>query len=110
VEVIMRNNNLVVKRGVVVLIQFIIFILIVAVTATVKTAYSQDESIEVSCYKGNSEEGNYVGNVSVNSPANAGQECNSAYYNCDGKCVGCYYDQKHDKTVCYDNSGGKVTK
>lgn len=96
------------KGGVVVLIHFIIVTLIVAVTTMVQTAYAEDESIEVSCYKGNTEEGNFVGSLTVTRPANAVQDCNATYYDCDGTCVGCYYDPKLDKKVCFDKTGENV--
>ena len=98
------------KRGVAVITPFIIFTLFVTVAATVKQAYPQDEAIDVSCYKGISQEGIYVGNVTVTKPASAGETCNSTYYDCDGKCVGCYYDQNLSKTICFDKSGGTVAK
>jgi len=73
-------------------------------------AHAQDESITVSCFKGNLGEGNYIGNLTVTVPENAGPLCNSTYYDCQGKCIGCFTDPKLDKQVCYDNTGTKIVK
>ena len=81
-------------------------ILLAAIAAT-GPAYSQDESITVSCYKGNTEEGNYIGNISVNNPQNAGNDCNQEYDDCQGQCLGCVIDSDSNQ-VCYDNSGKKI--
>ncbi len=69
-------------------------------------AYSQDESITVSCYKGDTEEGNFIGNISVNDPHNAGNDCNNEYEACQGQCLGCVIDSDFNQ-VCYDNTGMK---
>lgn len=98
------------KCGVAFFSPLIILILFTAVAATVKPAYPADESIDVTCYKGNTEEGNQVGNVTVTNPTDAGQACNSTYYDCDGKCIGCYYDQNQGKTFCFNNAGDNVAK
>jgi hypothetical protein len=79
-------------------------------TSLVNSAYTQDENIEVSCYKGNTEEGNYVGNLTVNTPENAGQDCNSNYYQCQGECLGCFPDSDFTEDVCYDNEGRRFLK
>jgi len=82
----------------------------VAATAPLRPAYTQDESFDVSCYKGNTDMGNYVGNLTVNTPQNAGQDCNSTYYDCQGKCLGCFPDSDFTEDVCYDDSGRKFLK
>ncbi len=70
-------------------------------------AYSQDESITASCYEGNTDEGNYVGDISVNNPRNAGIDCNLTYEDCNGECLGCVIDSESNQ-VCYDNDGIRV--
>jgi len=83
-------------------------ILLAAIAAT-GPAYSQDESITVSCYKGNTDEGNYIGNITVNDPRNANNDCNLEYDDCQGQCLGCFLDADFNN-VCYDNSGKKILK
>ena len=75
--------------------------LLVAAAIAPTPAYSQDESITASCYKGNADEGNYIGNVSVNDPRNAGSDCNLTYEDCDDECVGCVINAESNQ-VCYD--------
>jgi len=70
-------------------------------------AYTDDENITASCYKGNSDQGDYLGTVMIFSPESAGQRCNSLYYGCRGKCVGCFDDSDFGGEVCYDNAGRK---
>ncbi len=82
------------------------FLLVTAVP--VKQAHSQDESISVSCYKGNAEEGNYIGEITVNEPQNASQDCNTEYEGCQGACLGCVIDSNANQ-VCYDTEGNKVS-
>lgn len=89
---------------------FIIVSMVIGVTVTVRSAYAEDEAMEVTCYKGDLQEGNNVGNVTVTNAADAGPTCNSTYYDCDGKCVGCYFDQNLGKMVCFDNTGENVDK
>ncbi len=93
------------------------FIIAFAVTAIlgVKTAdtlvsVSYSESVRVSCLKGNPEDGNYVGDVTVPDPENAGRICNSLYGECGGKCKGCFADSDITEDVCYDETGRKFLK
>ena len=88
----------------------ILFLAALTVLVEARPVLADDETISVSCFKGNSDEGNYVGNVTVTYPTNAGQECNTTYYACDGQCLGCFTDPKSDQQVCYDKSGGKVAR
>ncbi len=75
----------------------------------VKPAYPQDENIKVSCYKGNTDEGNYVGELSVNNVFNSARECNLEYDVCQGKCLGCAVDSNFNQ-VCYDKDGKKASQ
>jgi hypothetical protein len=88
----------------------LVVILLVAADLQVKPAYTQEENIDVSCYQGNTEEGNYIGNLSVTTPENAGQDCNSFYYACQGECLGCFPDSDFTEDVCYDNNGRRFLK
>jgi hypothetical protein len=89
---------------------FLITALLVASSALSTAQYIEEENIEVSCYKGNTEEGNYIGNLTVTTPENAGQDCNSFYYACQGQCLGCFPDSDFTEDVCYDNNGRRFLK
>ncbi len=78
-------------------------------TIPVQKAYSQDESITVSCFKGNSEEGNYVGEISVNHIRDAAPDCNQEFEECQGECLGCVIDSENYQ-VCYDMNGDKISQ
>ncbi len=95
------------KNGAIVRAAVLIVTFVVAAIAPANPAYPQDENITVSCYKGNLEEGNYIGDLTVTDPENAGQNCNSLYYDCNGRCVGCFFDPDLSEDVCYDNAGKK---
>ncbi len=69
----------------------------------------QGERVNVSCFKGNLDPGNYIGSLTVTSPQNAGMRCNSLYYDCQGACLGCFTDPNGFQ-VCYDNDGRKIQK
>lgn len=94
------------------------FLPIIAVLATtlfltaaipVQKASAENESITVSCFKGNSEEGNYIGEISVNRLQDAASDCNQEYYECHGGCLGCVIDSENNQ-VCYDIDGEKISQ
>jgi hypothetical protein len=109
-EVVMDMDSLAKKSRAAVKAAVLIVILLVAATGRVKPAYTQEENITVSCYKGNLDEGNYIGDLTVTTPENAGQDCNSLYYDCQGECLGCFPDSDFTEDVCYDNMGKKFLK
>jgi hypothetical protein len=92
-------------------------IVLAVATALVEPAFAlgesptqiQEETIVVSCFKGNLDAGNYIGNLTITTPQNAGQRCNSAYYDCQDECLGCFTDNQGHQ-VCYDNEGRKLAK
>ena len=63
-----------------------------------------DESISVSCYILQDSE-IPVGNVVVYDTSQAARACNSMYYSCKGRCVGCFTDQDYVEAVCVDVNG-----
>jgi hypothetical protein len=73
-------------------------------------AYTDGESISVSCFKGDKGQGENLGNMMIFAPESAGRSCNSFYYNCYGKCYGCFSDFDLGVDVCYDNAGRKFLK
>jgi hypothetical protein len=68
-----------------------------------------DESISVSCYKDPKSEWP-VGSARVYDVAEAAQACNSMYYDCKGKCIGCYHDFDYIDSVCVDMWGNTFLK
>ena len=63
-----------------------------------------DQGISVSCY--NLEKSEIpIGNVVVYDTSLAARSCNSLYYDCKGRCVGCFTDQDYLDSVCVDLSG-----
>jgi hypothetical protein len=70
-------------------------------------ASAEDESITVSCFKGNTEEGNYIGEISVNRLQDATSDCNQEFDGCKEGCVGCVVDSENNQ-VCYDMDGEKI--
>ena len=68
-----------------------------------------DESISVSCYNLQNSEIS-VGNAVVYDTSQAASACNSLYYNCKGRCVGCFTDQDYLDSVCVDVNGTMFLK
>ncbi len=95
----------------------IIVTILAAATAMVEPAYAlgkgpseiQEETVTVSCFKGNTDAGNFIGSITITSPQAAGRRCNSVYYDCQGECLGCFTDSNGFQ-VCYDNDGRKIQK
>jgi hypothetical protein len=94
-----------------------IIIVLAAATSMVEQSHAlgkdpsaiQEETVTVSCFKGNLDEGNFIGSLTVTSPQDAGRSCNSFYYDCQGECMGCVTNPNGFQ-VCYDNEGKKITK
>ena len=102
----MDNYRMVLKRST--LVVTAILMILAALGATVKPACAEEEAIDVSCYKKDSEAGLYVGNVTVTRPETAAVNCNATYYDCKDKCIGCFTDPKLNQTVCYNVVGEKI--
>ncbi len=86
----------------------IIFLTLVAVLGLFGQAFA-DESITVSCYNLQKSE-IPVGNVVVYDTSQAAGACNSMYYDCKGRCVGCFTDSDYTDTVCITASGRMFLK
>lgn len=82
---------------------------IVLLAAGLMTPVFADESISVSCYK-DAKSAWSVGSVAVFNVAEAAQACNSLYYDCRGRCVGCYQDFDYVDNVCVDIRGNTFLK
>ena len=64
----------------------------------------------LSCYKGDKDNGIYIGDVSGANFQNAAAECNSNFGDCNGQCYGCYIDKDSSTEVCVDSQGKKFTR
>lgn len=70
----------------------------------------RDQSFSVTCYLGNPNDKQSLGSITVNSPAEAGINCNSLNYACRGRCFGCYSDFDLSEDICVDASGRKFLR
>ena len=70
---------------------------------------SADESFSISCYKDPGSDLS-VGSVVVYDVSLAARSCNSMYYDCKGKCIGCYHDFDYIDNVCVDMWGNTFLK
>jgi hypothetical protein len=62
---------------------------------------SADESLTAYCYR----DSRSIGNVTIFDTSNAATACNNMYYECKGKCIGCFHDFDYIDYVCVDTSG-----
>ena len=83
-------------------------VMIIMVTGFRVTAYA-DQSISASCYN-EAKSSLPVGRVEVFDVAQAAQACNSLYYDCRGRCIGCYQDSDYLDNVCVDMWGNTFLK
>lgn len=67
----------------------------------------QEQNISVTCYLGNPNDRNSLGNIMVYSVESAGPTCNSMFFNCRGSCFGCFSDFDLSQDICVDNNGKK---
>jgi len=109
----MKIQRLTLMRFQAVVKQFIFLTFIVTAFAFETPLYAFDdgeESIEVTCYKKDVNQGSELGNVSVTKLETAAVNCNATYYDCQDKCIGCFTDPKLNQTVCYNAVGAKVSQ
>jgi hypothetical protein len=69
-----------------------------------------DQNISVTCYLGNPNDRNSLGDIMVYSAESAGPTCNSMFFNCRGACFGCFSDFDLSQDICVDNSGRKFLR
>jgi len=69
-----------------------------------------DQNISVTCYLGNPNDRNSLGDIMVYSAESAGSTCNSMFFNCRGACFGCFSDFDLSQDICVDNSGRKFLR
>jgi hypothetical protein len=68
-----------------------------------------DQGISISCYNESKSEWP-VGAVVVYDVSLAARSCNSMYYDCRGRCIGCYHDFDYIDNVCVDMQGNTFLK
>ena len=86
----------------------VLFVMMLILTALTAPS-SADEDISISCY--NEAKSSWpLGNVTVFDIALAAQTCNTMYYDCRGRCIGCYQDFDYIDSVCVDNWGNAFLK
>ena len=66
-----------------------------------------DQNISVTCYLGNPNDRNSLGDIMVHSVPEAGTVCNSMYFACKGACFGCFSDFDLSQDICVDVGGKK---
>lgn len=108
-EVGMELKGSMVKKCFFAIIAVLAMALFMTTAIPVQQAYAEDESIMVSCFKGNSEEGNYIGDISVNHIRDAASDCNQEFEGCQGDCLGCVVDSENNQ-VCYDKDAEKISQ
>jgi hypothetical protein len=67
----------------------------------IKSPGYAEESITTYCYRDNTS----VGSIEVFDTSTAAGACNKVYYDCKGKCIGCFHDFDYADYVCVDTSG-----
>ncbi len=85
-----RNNILI---GLAMMIFLILMQIILPVSA--------EESVTAYCYRDSSS----IGSVAIFDVSNAALACNNFFYDCKGKCIGCFHDFDYVDYVCVDTSG-----
>jgi hypothetical protein len=63
-----------------------------------------DAGVSVTCYNLQKSE-HPVGSVVAYDTSRAAAACNSVYYDCRGRCVGCFSDSDYLDVVCVDTRG-----
>ncbi len=61
-----------------------------------------EESVSVACYLGDDVVGD---GVEVFDTSTAARVCNTMFYDCGGRCVGCFIDSDYGEDLCVDMNG-----
>ena len=75
----------------------------------IAAAASADDGISITCYRDVKSSFSF-GRVVVFDVAGAAAACNSMYYDCRGRCIGCYHDFDYVDNVCVDALGNTFLK
>jgi len=76
----------------------VIFLTLIQIISSV----SADDSITAYCYRDSRLS---LGSVVIFDTSTAATACNNVYYDCKGKCIGCFHDFDYVDYVCVDKSG-----
>jgi hypothetical protein len=71
---------------------------------------SAETTISVTCYLGNSNDRQTLGDLTITSAETAGPACNATFYVCKGRCYGCFSDFDYSQDICVDISGKKFLR
>ena len=69
-----------------------------------------ENMISVTCYLGNPNDGKSVATIMIQGAASAGTSCNSMFYDCKGRCFGCFSDSDLSQDICMDNNSRKFLR
>jgi hypothetical protein len=105
----MNMKGLKVKNCLLPTIAVLAMVVFFALAIPAQQASAENESITVSCFKGSSEEGNYIGEISVNRLRDAASDCNQEFPACQGGCLGCVVDSENNQ-VCYGMDGERISQ
>ena len=86
-----------------------ILILATFILLVLSSALHATESTTIGCYRVDSINYIYLGDIQIIHLINAGATCNSTYNDCDGRCVGCYINAESLET-CFDKHGKQLEK
>lgn len=78
-------------------------------TATINMT-DPEKMISVTCYLGNPNDGHSVATIMIQGAASAGISCNSMFYDCKGRCFGCFADSDLSQDICVDNNSRKFLR
>jgi hypothetical protein len=69
-----------------------------------------DRMFSATCYLGNPNDRQTLGDLTVNGAEAAGPACNAMFFVCKGRCYGCFSDFDYSQDICVDNSGKKFLR
>lgn len=79
-------------------------------SSPLSTMAAPGRSLTATCYIGNPNNNQSLGSIVVPTPEAAGPNCNSLYFNCKGRCFGCYADFDLSEDICVDPGGKKFIR
>jgi hypothetical protein len=86
-----------------------ILILATFILLVFSSALHSTESTTINCYRVDSTNYIYLGDIQIIHLINAGATCNSVYNDCDERCVGCYINAE-SLEICIDKNGQQFQK
>jgi hypothetical protein len=67
------------------------------------------DSVPVSCYVGDPDDDEYMGDIEAFNTSGAPALCNNFFSECQGNCTGCYIDEESEE-FCIDSGGRRFTR